>query len=116
LADSAKTRRVVVMKTTVHVALGRSMEGVSQRVRRRGRERMVEAEKWRTRRSEGWRERWSSKKDWIPAARVAVALRIPEGMERRVWRVGELMRNTRKRRWKVKTMAMRAWVVLVRGI
>jgi hypothetical protein len=48
--------------------------------------------------SEGLRERWSSSNDWKAAARIAVALRIPEERESLVYRWDVCRRNARNSR------------------
>lgn len=99
-------------KTAVQAAVGAGPPPATsavKRVRRRGRARRVAAEKYRTRRSEGGRERWSSRKEGRAAATVAERARMEAGREREGLRAGTGRRKMRWRRWEVRRRVRRDW-------
>jgi hypothetical protein len=78
----------------VHRALQTVTSGTSQRDRNRGIARILEAEKYKTRISEGLTERLSSMKETQIAKKIANISKTPAAIENLVVRDGSLARNT----------------------
>jgi hypothetical protein len=89
----------VRMKILVHSALQIVTSGMSQRDRNRGIARMLDAEKYRTRISEGLTERLSSMKETEIAKKIANMFKAPAASENLVLRDGSSARNKLNKTW-----------------